>query len=74
MTIFCYSKLLRKGETKKINNIFFHYCPVNFNKIPRFAQNDKAFVVFAVGRGWVGGNAANPAPTNSFLILNSLSF
>jgi hypothetical protein len=25
-------------------------------------QNDKAFVVFAVGRGWVGGIAANPAP------------
>ncbi len=43
-----------------------HYCPVNFNEIPRFARNDKAFVRFAVGRGWVGGNTANPAPTNSF--------
>jgi len=52
----------------------YYYCPVNFNEIPRFAGNDKAFVVFAVGRGWVGGKAANPASTNSFCILNSLSF
>jgi hypothetical protein len=59
--------------------IFNHNCPVNFNKIPcptssfrraRFARNDRAFVVFAVGSGWVGGTAANPAPTNSFSILN----
>jgi len=50
------------------------YCQVNFKEIPRFARNDKAFVVFAVGRGWVGGFAANPAPTNSFFIPNSLSF
>jgi hypothetical protein len=51
-----------------------HYCPVNFKEIPRFALNDKAFEVFAVGRGWFGGIAAKPAPTNSFSILNSLSF
>ncbi len=60
-----------------------HYCQVNFNEIPcptssfrraRFARNDKAFVVFAVVRGWFGGIAAKPAPNNSFYILNSLSF
>jgi len=27
-------------------------------------RNDKAFVVFAVGRGWFGGFAAKPAPSN----------
>ena len=57
-----------------ITYIEFHYCPVNFNEIPRFARNDKAFVVFAVDRGLVGGVAANQAPINSFCTLNSLSF
>jgi hypothetical protein len=54
--------------------ISFQYCPVNFNEIPRFARNDAAFVVQAVDRGWIGGNAANPAPINCPSILNSLSF
>jgi hypothetical protein len=29
--------------------ISFYCFPVNFDKIPRFARNDKAFVIFADG-------------------------
>ena len=75
-------KQLRKRRNEVLD-IKICYCPVTFNEIPcptssfrraRFARNDKACVVYAVGRGLVGGNAANPAPTNSFSRPNSLSF
>ncbi len=58
-------------------SFLIHYCPVNFDEIPlpnTRDRNDKAFVVFAVGRGWVRGRAANPAPANCLSQPNSLSF
>ena len=66
-------KQLRKRRNEVVD-IKIRYCPVTFNEIPRFARNDKACVVNAVGRGLVGGNAANQASTNSFSRPNSLSF
>jgi hypothetical protein len=68
-TVYC--SFIRVKETSIKRNLYFS---VKINEIPRFALNDRTFVVFAVVRGRVGGNAANPAPNNSLFILNSLSF
>ena len=66
-------KQLRKRRNEVVD-IKIRYCPVTFNEIPRFARNDKAFVVFADVSEWVGGIAANPFTNIGFYILNSLSF
>jgi len=50
------------------------YCLVTLDEIPRFARNDKAFVVYTVDGGWFGGVAAKPAPINCRSTPNPLSF